>query len=128
MWGMVSRYIEPVAIAQATMLTHSIAQEVRGPPEGAAFIVPDDVNVHRAMIWSEGTRMAANGLCAKKQRRRASHDCHGLWPGRDDAKLRVDAAAFAEAGYPVITFDYRGWGENSDPCGCGSLRHLRQGA
>jgi dienelactone hydrolase len=35
---------------------------------------------------------------------------HG-WGGTA-AQLRPDAVAFAEAGYLVVAFDYRGWGES----------------
>jgi pimeloyl-ACP methyl ester carboxylesterase len=99
-------------MALAAMLTHSFAQEARGPPIGAAFIVPEDVNVHRATIWSEGTRMAANVYAPKSGGGRLPTIVMAYGWGGTMERLRVDAAGFAEAGYLVITFDYRGWGES----------------
>ena len=82
------------------------------PPDKPA--VPGDVTFRRADIMSEGTRMAAEVFAPKKPKSDKLPTIvmsHG-WGGTAKA-LRPDAIAFARAGFLVITFDYRGWG-NSD--------------
>jgi outer membrane protein assembly factor BamB/dienelactone hydrolase len=77
------------------------------------FQVPDDVAFRKADIISEGTRMAAEVFAPK----RPTSDklptivmAHG-WGGIA-AYLRPDAIRFAQAGYLVVAFDYRGWGQS----------------
>src|SRR6185437_8061651 len=63
---------------------------------------------------SEGTRMAAEVFAPKEpksERLPTIVMSHG-WGGTA-AALRPDAIRFARAGYLVVVFDYRGWG-NSD--------------
>jgi outer membrane protein assembly factor BamB/dienelactone hydrolase len=76
--------------------------------------LPDDVTFRRADIISEGTRMAAEVFvpkAPKSDRLPTIVMSHG-WGGTA-AALRPEAVAFARAGYLVVAFDYRGWG-NSD--------------
>jgi len=85
------------------------AQETR-----PVFKVPDDIAFRTADINSEGTRIAAGIFAPGKpeaDRLPTIVMSHG-WGGTA-AKLRPDGIAFAKAGYLVVTFDYRGWG-NSD--------------
>jgi hypothetical protein len=80
----------------------------------AGFKVPDDVTFRTADILSEGTRMAAEVFSPKtpgSERLPTIVMSHG-WGGTA-AALRPDAVRFARAGYLVVAFDYRGWG-NSD--------------
>ncbi len=78
-----------------------------------AFKPPSDIAFRRATITSEGTRMAAEVFAPKEP---ASDKlptivmAHG-WGGVA-AHLRPDAITFARAGYLVVIFDYRGWGES----------------
>jgi dienelactone hydrolase len=77
------------------------------------FKVPEDVAFRTEDILSEGTRMVAEVFAPKKpksDRLPTIIMSHG-WGGTA-AALRPDAIAFARAGYLVITFDYRGWGES----------------
>src|SRR5215471_18616614 len=64
-----------------------------------------------------------SGAKAREWRRRSSRQVSrwsknfppSSWPhgwGGTAALLRADALAFARAGYLVVTFDYRGWGES----------------
>ncbi|MDQ6759319.1 MAG: acetylxylan esterase [Acidobacteriota bacterium] len=79
-----------------------------------AFNAPEDVAYRRADIISEGTRMSAELFAPKSaagQKLPAIVMAHGR--GGVAASLRPEAVAFAKAGYLVLTFDYRGWG-NSD--------------
>jgi dienelactone hydrolase len=75
--------------------------------------VPADIHFRSASIMSEGTRMAAELFSLKSLDGKKLPTiilCHG-WGGT--AKLlRPQAIAFAQAGYFVVTFDYRGWGES----------------
>jgi len=76
--------------------------------------VADDVVTRKVDIYSEGTRMT--GYVFSPQT--ASADAklptlvlaHG-WGGTQRG-LRRDATRFSQAGYLVVTFDYRGWGES----------------
>jgi dienelactone hydrolase len=77
------------------------------------FKAPDDIEHRKAGIMSEGTRMAAEIFVAKAAGTRklpAVLMAHG-WGGTIPA-MRSDAVAFARAGYFVVAFDYRGWGES----------------
>jgi predicted alpha/beta hydrolase len=75
---------------------------------------PDDVSYRRANIYSEGTRMSAEVLAPKAaatgQKLLGIVTAYG-WGGTA-ALLHREAAAFARAGYLVVTFDYRGWGDS----------------
>lgn len=74
---------------------------------------PKGVDSQAATIVSEGTRMAAEVY--------APSDASGKLPtiimshgwGGEAKDLRADAIEFAKAGFLVVIFDYRGWG-NSD--------------
>jgi dienelactone hydrolase len=82
--------------------------------EQPAVKVPEDVSFRSADILSEGTRMAAEVFAPKRppsDKLPTIVMSHG-WGGTA-AALRPDAIVFAQAGYLVITLDYRGWG-NSD--------------
>ena len=78
------------------------------------FTAPSDVTFRKDYILSEGTRMAAEIFAPKNSKSEKLPTIvmsHG-WGGTA-ASLRRDGIAFARAGYLVVTFDYRGWG-NSD--------------
>jgi outer membrane protein assembly factor BamB/dienelactone hydrolase len=75
--------------------------------------VPGEVQFRRADILSEGTRMAAEVFAPSHPRADRLPTIvmsHG-WGGTA-AALRPDAIAFARAGYLVVAFDYRGWGQS----------------
>lgn len=80
------------------------AQSTYKPPRGVAYRTAD--------IYSEGVRMSAEvfapeaaGESDKLPTILMSHGWGGV-----ASQLRRDAAEFAQAGYLVVTFDYRGWG------------------
>ncbi len=78
------------------------------PPD---FQVPADITFRTADIMSEGVRMSAEVFAPKNVENARIPTIvmsHG-WGGVA-AALRPDAIAFAQAGYLVVTFDYRGWG------------------
>jgi dienelactone hydrolase len=75
--------------------------------------IPDDVALRNVDIYSEGTRMAGDVYAAKANAGKKLPTivmAHG-WGGTK-AALRPEAIAFAHAGYLVVAFDYRGWGES----------------
>jgi pimeloyl-ACP methyl ester carboxylesterase len=77
------------------------------------FEMPADVDVRKADIYSEGTRMSAEVFTTKAnagQKLPVILMAHG-WGGVA-ASLRREAVDFAKAGYFVVTFDYRGWGRS----------------
>jgi dienelactone hydrolase len=66
-------------------------------------------------IWSEGTRLAADlwlpdGL-VEGERCPAILLCHG-WGGLKEHLNATYAPWFSKAGFAVLAFDYRGWGES----------------
>ncbi len=75
----------------------------------------DKIVTRSVEIWSDGTRLAGDLFYPKD---RAGGEqlpaivlCHG-WGGKKEHLNRAIAPQFASAGYVVLTFDYRGWGES----------------
>jgi dienelactone hydrolase len=101
-----------MAVMLAALFSPALAQQVWPQVEQSPFTLPDDVSVRKETIWSEGTRLAAY-LYARK-------DAVGKLPtiimaygwGGTMERFRKEGAAFAKAGYLVVMFDYRGWGES----------------
>lgn len=94
----------PILTLAVTLLSSAFAQTAR---------LPEDVSLESASIISEGTRMAADKVHLKANAGKTL-PCvlmaHG-WGGNKLA-LRPDAIVLARAGYFVVAFDYRGWGES----------------
>src|ERR1700744_3269124 len=83
-----------------------------GSAQTQPFSPPPELSYRTADIWSEGTRMSADVFSLKSlagQKLPTILMAHG-WGGVR-AALRPDAIGFAKAGYLVVTFDYRGWGD-----------------
>jgi dienelactone hydrolase len=84
-----------------------------GPAPAAQFKAPDNIDFRTASVISEGVRLQAElyslkSLAGKKLPTIIM--AHG-WGGVA-ASFRRDAIDIANAGYLVITFDYRGWGQS----------------
>ena len=66
-------------------------------------------------IWSDGTRLAGDVFypkaTAEGEKLPTIVLCHG-WGGTKSHLNRGIAPRFAAAGYLVLAFDYRGWGES----------------
>jgi uncharacterized protein len=107
--------MSPTQWSAWALLTLSLASSWASAQESKPeFKVPEDVTFRTADLLSEGTRMAAEVFAPKSPGRVKLPTIvmsHG-WGGTSKM-LRPDAIAFARAGYLVIAFDYRGWG-NSD--------------
>ncbi len=81
--------------------------------QAAAFKAPDTIDFRSANIMSEGVRLHAELFSLKTLAGKQLPTvimAHG-WGGTA-AAFRRDAIELAAAGYFVITFDYRGWGES----------------
>jgi dienelactone hydrolase len=79
----------------------------------APFTPPDDLAFRKADVYSEGVRLTAQLFSLKRlggARLPTIVMAHG-WGGTV-AVLRQTAIDFARAGYLVVAFDYRGWGES----------------
>jgi hypothetical protein len=79
----------------------------------ASFKPPDNIDFRRVNIMSEGVRMhgelfSLKSLAGKKLP--TIIQAHG-WGGTA-AGFRRDSVDLANAGYLVLSFDYRGWGES----------------
>jgi|GEM_PF-33299 len=79
--------------------------------------LPEDVEKRAVTIWSDGTRMAGDLYVPKNrkpdQKLPALVLCAGTGGTKDGTQARI-APIFAQSGYVVLAFDYRGWGA-SDP-------------
>jgi dipeptidyl aminopeptidase/acylaminoacyl peptidase len=96
----------------ATLIGAAFAQETPAQPSATAFVFPDDVSVRKETIWSDGTRLAANVLAAKGSPGKLPTIVMAYGWGGTKEKFRAESSALAEAGYLVVMFDYRGWGES----------------
>jgi uncharacterized protein len=100
-------------VAAVVVVALGLSTAVRGQTRPGPFVPPEDVEYRRATIVSEGTRMSAE-LFSRKALAGTKLPtilmAHG-WGGTA-AGLRTVALDFARAGYLVVTFDYRGWGES----------------
>lgn len=79
----------------------------------AQFQAPDNIDFRTANIMSQGVRLHAELLSLKSLAGKPLPTiimAHG-WGGTA-ANFRRDALDLANAGYLVICFDYRGWGES----------------
>ncbi len=84
-----------------------------GPVAAAQFKAPDNIDFRTANILSEGVRLHAELFSLKSLAGKPLPTiimAHG-WGGTA-ANFRRDAIDLANAGYLVIVFDYRGWGES----------------
>jgi dienelactone hydrolase len=84
-----------------------------GQRQTASFKPPDNIDYRRVNIMSEGVRMhgelfSLTSLAGKKLP--TIIQAHG-WGGTA-AGFRRDSIDLANAGYLVLSFDYRGWGES----------------
>lgn len=93
------------------LLTAAVGTSAQQP--APSFKAPDTVDFRAANVMSEGVRLHAELFSLKSLAGKQLPTiimAHG-WGGVA-AGFRADAIALANAGYLVITFDYRGWGES----------------
>jgi len=100
-----------MTVLLASMLTLVSCGGLAAQDSRPGFAVPADITFRAATIQSEGARMAAEVFAPREPKESKLPTiimCHG-WGGLAE-QLRPDAIVFAQAGYLVVTFDYRGWG------------------
>ncbi len=77
--------------------------------------LPDTVEMKQVSVWSDGTRMAGDLYLPKEIKTRdklpAIVLCAGTGGTKGGTQARL-APLFAEKGYIVLAFDYRGWGQS----------------
>jgi dienelactone hydrolase len=108
------------ATVLAAMLSSGVmaqrSQPAAGQPAQSSNLsqlapIPPDIDTRKVDIYSAGTRMSGTVFVSKSapagQKLPTIVMAHG-WGGVA-ALLRPEAVAFAQAGYLVLTFDYRGW-------------------
>ena len=82
-------------------------------PSASSFKAPENLDFHTANVMSEGVRLHAELFSLKSLAGKPLPtiiQAHG-WGGTA-ANFRLDSIALANAGYLVISFDYRGWGQS----------------
>jgi dienelactone hydrolase len=118
---MTKHQVKVASVALALLLAFSAAvppaQSASAAPTvqqlAASFKAPDNIDFRTAKIISEGVRLHAELFSLKSLAGKKLPTvimAHG-WGGTA-AGFRRDAIDLANAGYFVITFDYRGWGES----------------
>ena len=111
---MLAAALVPDATAQQQSQTASGQATQRQQAAGAFQLapIPPDIGMRKVDIYSAGTRMSGEVFVSKSaaagEKLPTIVMAHG-WGGVA-ALLRPEAVAFAQAGYLVLTFDYRGWG------------------
>ena len=96
----------------AVTLIMTMAAVLANAQDKRPFKAPTDIKFRTGDIMSEGTRMQAEVFTPKDTVGKLPTILmsHG-WGGTANS-LRPDAVVFARAGFLVVTFDYRGWGES----------------
>jgi uncharacterized protein len=102
----------PTTIRVVTILLILFSTVAQGAEQRGQM--PEDIDVRKVDIYSEGTRMTGylyvSRTAASDSGLPAIVMAHG-WGGTQRS-LRRDAVGFARSGYLVMSFDYRGWGES----------------
>ncbi|MCI0490261.1 MAG: alpha/beta fold hydrolase [Blastocatellia bacterium] len=101
------------ALLSSAYLINGLSPVQGQQPSGGGL--PDTVATRAVNIWSDGTRLSGDLFYPKAMKPDdklpAIVLCHG-WGGVKSHLNRAYAPQFAAAGYVVLTFDYRGWGES----------------
>ena len=107
-----------VLVWTSTLAAQQSGQQTR-PPDPAAttavagFRVPENIEFRTVKIISEGVRLHAELFSLKSLAGKPLPtiiQAHG-WGGTA-ANFRWDSLALAQAGYLIVSFDYRGWGQS----------------
>lgn len=120
---MPTKKLSRLFVLAVTLASVAFAQQTNQsrPPDPAAarqapatgFKAPDTIDFRTANIISEGVRLQAELFSVKTLAGKPLPTiimAHG-WGGTA-ANFRRDAFDLANAGYLVVTFDYRGWGQS----------------
>jgi uncharacterized protein len=102
-----------IALGLVLVLTSLTCGGLAAQGTPAPFQAPADIEFRTADVISEGVRLQAEIFSPRNlsgQRLPVVVSAHG-WGGTA-AALRTDAIDIARAGYLVVNFDYRGWGQS----------------
>jgi uncharacterized protein len=104
-----------IGVARAQQASTTRATDPAAAPAQAAsgYKAPENIDFRAANIVSEGVRLHAELYSLKSLAGKPLPtiiQAHG-WGGVA-ANFRTDSIALANAGYLIITFDYRGWGQS----------------
>jgi dienelactone hydrolase len=108
-----SAVAQQAAVAQQTSPARPPDPAAARPGPASTFKAPDNIDFRSANVISEGVRLHAELFSLKTLAGKQLPTvimAHG-WGGTA-ANFRRDAIDLAGAGYLVITFDYRGWGQS----------------
>jgi len=98
----------PVMMAMAVYAATGLHAQPPAPP-------PEGVEKHAVVIWSEGTRLAADLYLPNNRKRNDRLPtivlCNG-WGGVKQGVPERLGARLAQNGFIALAFDYRGWGES----------------
>lgn len=105
-----------LSCAMAQQQPQAASGQTSQRPQGGSVLqpapIPPDIDTRKVDIYSAGTRMSGTVFVSKSapagEKLPTIVMAHG-WGGVA-VLLRPEAVAFAQAGYLVLTFDYRGWG------------------
>ena len=97
-----------------SLIGFTVAANLSGQIPSKDYQPPNDIEFRTTEIISDGTRLHAEVYTAADtpaaQQLPTIILCHG-WAGLA-AHLRREGVAFARAGFLVVAFDYKGWGES----------------
>src|SRR5258707_8850838 len=99
-----SMLIIQMAAMLAAIFGSASAHETSRQQEPPPFLIPDDIGVRKATIWSEGTRMAADIYWPKGAVGKLPTIIMAYGWGGTTERLLPEGAAFAQAGYLVFVF------------------------
>ncbi|MBO0857611.1 MAG: dienelactone hydrolase family protein [Chloracidobacterium sp.] len=113
--GIFVSIVTVISVATARRPSATRPSDPAAAPQQAAsaFKAPENIDFRTANIISEGVRLQAELYSLKSLAGKPLPtiiQAHG-WGGVA-ANFRLDSLALANAGYLVITFDYRGWGRS----------------
>jgi len=108
--GLTVLFAVAVTLSGTLMSQTAMAQE-ENPVEGFPAVLQRNI-----VLWSDGTRLSGVLLypqdCGEGEKLPAIVMCNG-WGGRKAFLMQSGIAPrFAAAGYVVINYDYRGWGDS----------------
>jgi dienelactone hydrolase len=98
------------ADAPLTRAAQDPAAQIFGP--SSSFVAPDNLGFRVVSIMSEGVRLHGELYWPKGENGHLPTVIMAHGWGGTAAGFRLDAMALAKAGYLVLVFDYRGWGES----------------
>jgi dienelactone hydrolase len=97
------------------LLIGSVDSKIEARNKGSLGVPPIEIESRHVDIWSDGTRLSGDLFfpagSESDDKLPAVILCHG-WGGVRWHLNQAYAPHFAAAGYVVLTFDYRGWGDS----------------